>query len=546
MRFPLRSLLFAALPLALTLAGSARADSLATGGPADNFAIKAYVSGLGDVTDFAWTPDGRMVITQKSGGVKVRTTTGTVVDAGSFPVNTASEQGLLGVVVHPSFGVGTNRTLFFYYSLAASAGGTELDRHRVVTIDLKDDNTLGTEKVILKDLRGPANHDGGGLAIGPDGKLYVGVGDTGCNSGTGPGATTPPANYFGTCLSNANGKVLRINLDGSIPTDNPIAAGASVTACGSGTACTAERTDPLTLAPSTAPRSEIWAWGFRNPWRFWFDPKTSNLWVGDVGEVTYEEVDIVKKGKHYGWPWREAAHGWVNGQCQKITPNVGDCVDPIYECQHASTTATEDGDCEAITGGVIIDTCSWPTAYQGLYYFADNVHGTMWTLQPNAARDGVVAHSRKDFGNITGGSVPVSMHQGPDGNLYVAALPGRVVQIAPKTPIACGGDAGTDTGPATDTGAGVDGSAGDSGVSDSPTTGDTFTPPTSEDSGTISGPDGSTPDDGSVNGAAPTDSSGGCGCVVTGAEASSVGALASLAALGAMLMRRRRGRSSRS
>jgi uncharacterized protein (TIGR03382 family) len=532
--------------LALLLPIDAHADTLAAGDPTTYFNFGNHVTGVPAVTDFRWLPDGRMVIVRKSGQVHVRTTTGTLVAAGSFSVDTGSEKGLLGVEVDPAFA--TNSRLFFYYSRSGTGTdpGTDTDRHRVVSITLKADNTLDmtTEKILVRGLRGPANHDGGALAIGPDGKLYIGTGDTGCNSGVAPGGTI--TNYFGTCLTNGNGKILRVNLDGTIPSDNPLSALTAVTACGSSCG-----TAPTTTG---APRTDIWAWGFRNVWRMWFDPMTGNLWVGDVGEVTHEEVDIVTKGKHNGWPWREGAAGYPVTKCTEISPNVGNCVDPVYYCRHGGASGGVDGGCTSITGGVIVDSCDWPATFRGLYFFADNANNSMWTIQPNTARDGIVAGSRKNFGSVSNG--PVSMRTGPDGALYVASLgDGRIARFAPKTPVSCG-DAGVDTG--TDTGADTavaDTATADTAMSDTAmsdtATGDTATTmdtgvatedtgSTAEDTGTSSADSSvtgdSTVDDTGTDVTAGTDDTGGCGCTTVGG--SSASPLVLLAALA--LLRRRR------
>ena len=513
-RMRTRSRLFSLLVPFVLVGAASRVASADTWDPTVTaaFDISDYVTGLGQVTDFRFLPDGRMIIVEKDGASHTRLADGTLVDAGSFPVNTVSEQGLLGVEVDPAFA--TNHKLFFYYSAAASAGGTNDDRHRVVSMTLKADNTLDftSEQILVRGLHGPANHDGGGLALGPDGMLYIGVGDTGCNSNTAPDPPYTPTNFFGTCLSNGNGKILRVALDGSIPSDNPLAGLTAVSACGTGGACGAEATNPASI-PNAAPRTEIYAWGFRNPWRFWFEPTTNKLWVADVGEISYEEIDIVEKGKHMGWPWREATHGWPNSKCQEIVPNVGDCVDPVYECSHSATTATEDGDCQSINGGLIVDSCTWSAPFKGLYYFGDNSRGTLWTVQPTAARDGIVKGSRKQIGKLAG-AVPVSIRGGPDGNLYIAALPGRIIRLAPKTPATCppGTDAGTDAGPPSDGG--------------------------TNDSGSSGGDSSTNPDGGSGG---DTGSSSGCGCTVVGAQDVRVGALA-FAGLAAIVVTRRRRR----
>lgn len=420
-----RSPCTALILIAALLAACPQADAEERLAPAvaQSLTLSVVASGLGPTTDLAFLPDGRMVIIAKDGTVRLRAPGGALRVLARFPVDEESEKGLLGVAVDPEFA--RTRRLFFYYSLADGSGGTDADRHRVVSLVLSPSDTLelGAQRVLVRGLRGPANHDGGALAIGPDGKLYIGVGDTGCNSGEPPEPPRPPSNYFGTCLSNGNGKILRVNLDGSIPADNPLTQVQSASACGA--TC---RVAP-TLGP---PRADIWAWGFRNPWRFGFDPQTGRLWVGDVGEISYEEITIARAGRHHGWPYREGPHGFPTDKCRETRPDTGPCVDPVYHCRHGEAAGGVDGGCQSITGGTFLHGPRWPAALRGRYVFADNVHGRLWTLAPSAARDGVVAGSRQDLGRVAG--LPVSLRSGPEGDLYIAVLPGRVLRISPRGP----------------------------------------------------------------------------------------------------------------
>jgi MYXO-CTERM domain-containing protein len=485
-------------------ASAADAQTLAAGAPTDNFQFSNFATGLGQVTDFRFLPDGRTIIVSKTGEVRVRTAAGMVVSAGKFDVDTESEKGLLGVEVHPQFA--TNKTVFFYYSLSNAAGGTDLDRHHVISMTLKDDNTIdmATLKVLVKDLRGPANHDGGALTLSKDGtKLFIGVGDTGCNKS--PADGVPPGNYFGTCLTNGNGKILRINLDGTIPSDNPLNTETAVTACGSGCGD----------APTTtgAPRKDIYAWGFRNPWRIWNDPVTDKLWVGDVGEGAWEEIDIVEKGKHYGWPWREGKHGWPVTKCTEIKPNVGNCSEPQHEQAHS-------GSVKSINGGLILDFCDWPAAFRNLYFFGDNVTGSMWTVQVTAGRDGIVAGSQKDFGSVPA-AVSFQSGAGADHSLYVASLgASKIVKFEPKMKETC---------PTPPPDAGMDSTTTDTGVVD-------------PDGGPVTdsalGDDASVGNDGGNNDTPGTGDEGGCGCSTPGSDAARHGWMA--LALMMLILRRRR------
>jgi glucose/arabinose dehydrogenase len=443
--------------LVCALARASAADVLSTTGspsPADAFDLdSSFVTSDDPITDFRWLDDGRLVIVAKTGTVWVRPAGGgALVSAGAFSVDTSSEKGLLGVAVDPQFA--QNGRLYFYYSADAGAPlpGTDADRHRVVVRTLSGANQLGAETLLLHGLRGPANHDGGALDVGPDGYLYVGVGDTGNNSNTVPEPPYTPTNFYPTCLADdptghgaGNGKILRIALDGSIPASNPLVGATNVTACGSGPATA------ISPANVGAPRTEVYAWGFRNPFRLWVDPQTGKVWVGDVGEISYEEVDVVVPGRHHGWPWREGVHGWPTTKCTDVrigTAGGGapihdeDCVEPVYSCRHDDTGGLDqslDGGCDAITGGQIVDSCDWPPPFRGRYYFADNANGSLYALTPNATRDGIVG-GRVDVGSVAP-DIPVALRTGPDGALYVAVFPAsgtsRVVRIAPKAPVVC-------------------------------------------------------------------------------------------------------------
>ncbi|HEY6556406.1 MAG TPA: PQQ-dependent sugar dehydrogenase [Polyangiaceae bacterium] len=441
----------------------ARADSLSTEAAAVFELNERFVTGLSQTTSFAPLPDGRMVITQKTGEVLVRRTDGTLENAGRFSVDSGSEKGLLNVLPHPSFS--SNGLLYFYYSLPNGDGGNrDRDRHRVSTVQLGTNNRLdmGTLRELVKDLYGPANHDGGALAIGPDGKLYIGVGDTGCNSQQLVEPVYDPTNYYATCLSNGNGKILRVNLDGTIPSDNP-RVGATVTACGP--SCGAV---PTGTAPA---REDIWAWGFRNPWRFWFDSRTGNLWLGDVGERSYEEINVIpqaNKGKHYGWPWREGRKGHPRTTCNQSTPGSGDCVEPAYVCRQGVFADEQVQDlCRSIIGGFIMDSCQWPAPFRGRYFFADSalVPSPLWSLDVAGDRSGVVAQSRRNFLTATQGIVHLA--PGNDGALYYAVHGNHIGRVAPKTPATCpdGGAAGAGGSAGAGAGGAAGGAAGNGGAS---------------------------------------------------------------------------------
>jgi glucose/arabinose dehydrogenase len=427
------------------LCGSAPASAQnLIGAAATDLDLKNYAKGLSKPTDIVILPDGRGVVTQQLGDVLVFTN-GVKSTAGHLPVEQNNgEQGLLGVVADPNFA--NNHYLYFYADIGAAA-----NKHTIVRIVLGNDNMLGTQTVILgpgaptPGIYGPANHNGGAMVI-YENQLYIGVGDTGANA-------TPPTNKFGSCLNQANGKILRINLDGTVPADNPLSNVPMVTACTS-------QNSAFTMA---APDKRIWAWGFRNPFRFWIDPSgpaKGTMWIGDVGEVTREEVTVGKGDSHYGYPFVEGTKDWgptaTNGpanECMGMTP-ARPCTPAVFDYPHAN------GD-NCIIGGPIMGGCGWPAAWASRYVFGDHGSGNVWTLDVNGGRTGVMGGSTP-FAKVSG---PSSFRMGLDNALYIVEVDGGAVErVTPKMqPANCGiPDGGLP--PTPDAGGGVGGSNGAGGT----------------------------------------------------------------------------------
>lgn len=398
--------------------------------------LTQFATGLSQPTAAAFLPDGRLVAIGKEGGIRVRPAAGGAwINAGAFDVETTSEQGLIGLAVDPEFSA-SNR-LYFYYS---QNGSPVTNRHRVAyaLIDPVTSIVDVANKVdILTGIYGPANHDGGGLMFGPDGYLYIGAGDTGCNCNCPPGQAD---NYFPTCLTNFNGKIMRLGRDGEIPPDAAL-AGVDTAACGlpGGSYCsTGPNVVPNQSTPQPA-RAAIYNWGFRNPWRFVFDEQTGFLWVGDVGEITWEEITIsTGPNQHHGWPFREGFHGLAVTRCGESTPMSGNCKEPAYEYNHSESPSGGQG---SVSAGAFSNDCSWPAPWRGRFWFGDYNKSRIWTLTPNAARDGIEAGSRTTI--VTSASGPVHFFNGPDHAIYFVAIAGGDIwRIAPLNPASCDGDGG--------------------------------------------------------------------------------------------------------
>ena len=427
-----------AVVVTATAGGSARAQGLAAGDPEMKFEMTVFVRALTNVTDIAFLGDGRAVITMKGGEVVVRQANGMLRRAAAMFTLTAnnSEQGLLGVVAHPAFA--TNKTVYFYASM-----GDPANKHKVIKGVVADDGaiTLDTMNPVLgMGLEGPANHNGGGLII-HNNQLYISTGDTGANA-------TPPSNKYASCLNKPNGKILRINLDGTVPADNPLRGMTGVTGCDSVRADFGMR----------MPDERIYAWGTRNAYRFWIDPMTGLLWIGDVGEGTKEEISVGTKGTHFGYPFHEGTVAYMqpwNMGCMGMVPATA-CTPAAFDYN------TTRGGPNCVIGGLIPDGCGWPADYKTKYVFGDHGSGNVWTLDVTPDRRGVVANSRKDFGMVNGVS---SFRMGDDHSLYIVAHDsGLIAKVTPRNrPPECASAAPADGGAAGAGGGGGRGGGGGGG-----------------------------------------------------------------------------------
>ncbi len=492
-------------------------------GVASDLNLDLVLSNLSAPTGGDFLPDGRMLITEQfSGRILLWDGANPPTTVGTVPVETGNERGLLGLAVDPEFT--TSRRIYFYYS----TGGSQAAGYALMDAGTDVIDTANITNV-LTNMGENRNHNGGAIAFGPDNHLYIGVGDSGCNCGCAPGTNT--SNFRSTCLTGLMGKVLRIDRDGGIPSDNPLVNETAVAACGRNAGCRGAGTPPTETG---APRTEIYNWGFRNPWRFAFDDQTGHLWIGDVGEVTYEEITIsTGPGQHHGWPYREGDEGQPATRCNEITPQSGNCKAPAVVYPRAEQPQSRSA---SVTGGVFSNHCSWPVAWRGVYWFGDYAKARVWSVTPNAARDGV------DGGRtviVTGAQGPVHFMQGPNGAVfYLDVNTGTLWRITPAQPEPCddmdagpGPDADVDAGPAPDSGDAPDsGPAVDTGVAE-PDTG-----VAEPDTGVVTADAGVSPVDAGETGE-PLDNDG-CRCVE--AEQPATGWAGLAAVFGLLLITRRR------
>jgi len=346
-------------------------------------ALEPFTIGLTLPVGIVSAGDTRLFVVEKQGRIRIVQPTGQILeppflDIQSLVRSEDQEQGLLGLAFEP----GDATTFYVYYIAKAEHsqyGVATLARYRTnaQNPNLADPTSAQT---IFTQQKYYTNHNAGDLAFGPDGNLYVAVGDGG-GGGDPDEVTQDLSTYFG--------KILRIHVTGAltytIPGDNPFY---------------------LDNDPTTLP--EIWVYGMRNPWRMTFDRATDNIFFGDVGESKWEEVNLIPftttGGLNYGWDCYEGNAPFEPAGCGPITAYVA----PIYAYPHV-------GQCTSVTGGYVYRGSQYPNM-QGHYLFGDFCHNRLNSLIPDGLGGWTpVTHTVSI-------NQPAAFGQDPSGELYVAAI----------------------------------------------------------------------------------------------------------------------------
>jgi glucose/arabinose dehydrogenase len=358
---------------------------------------------------------GRIFVVEQDGLIKILGG-GTFLDISAAVRSTGSEEGLLSVAFPPNYASSGFFYVYFTDSRGANDGDNVLARFQVSEGD-PDSADAGSEQILMV-FEHPfeSNHNGGQLAFGPDGYLYIGTGDGG-------GGGDPYENAQD--LDSLQGKLLRIEVGGRapdpLPTPGPNTLYLPLILNSGGPLYTIPPDNPF-LSDAGA-LDEIWAYGLRNPWRFSFDRVSGHLWLGDVGQGTWEEIDVQlassSGGENYGWDCREGAHSYAdpngdfNANCTGLV-----FVEPIYEYDHTLGCS--------ITGGFVYRGASIPSL-QGIYLYADYCSGRVWGLQLDGA-----TWVSQELAN--GGFGLSSFGEDEAGELYLTRLDGRIFQVVEVTP----------------------------------------------------------------------------------------------------------------
>lgn len=335
-----------------------------------------FASGLTSCVCIANVGDNRLFVVDQHGSVSILNPSGTVISPAFLDIHDrvvyGGERGLLGIAFHPQYQ--TNG--YFYVNYVGAGDSTHISRFKVSAGNPNQADPQSEFK-LLTIFQPYQNHNGGDLNFGPDGYLYIGLGDGG--SGGDPGNRAQNPKEF-------LGKMLRIDVDHgnpyAIPTTNP-------------------------FYNSSTTLGEIWSLGLRNPWRFSFDRLTGDLWIADVGQDAVEEIDFQpagdRGGENYGWRCYEGNQGYNNSLCNTNAILTF----PIYTYPHGSECS--------VTGGYVYRG-SPSSPYYGYYFFADYCSDRIWTLH-NASGTWV----KEDFGQFSGNNFS-TFGEDATGQLYVAGV----------------------------------------------------------------------------------------------------------------------------
>jgi len=348
---------------------------------AGGFSRPLYLTHAGDGS-------GRLFVVEQSGQIKI-IQDGAIAETPFLDVsslispealgNDYTERGLLGLAFHPDYA----ENGFFFINYTDRSGNTVVERY---TVSADDPNAADPNSAVqLLYIEQPyRNHNGGHMAFGPDGYLYIALGDGGS-----AGDPQNNAQNLGTLL----GSILRIDVNSdqgySIPENNPFVGNADA-------------------------RPEIWAWGLRNPWRFSFDRATGDLYIADVGQGEWEEVNVQPAsstgGENYGWNIYEGSHTYAGGEA------ATEVIMPVFEYSHSGT-----GGC-SVTGGHVYRGETLPEL-QGIYFYGDWCTGTIWS----GSQDSSGAWQTSVF--MESGIQISSFGEDEAGELYVVDHNGSILRL---------------------------------------------------------------------------------------------------------------------
>ncbi len=326
----------------------------------------------------------RLFVVEQVGRIKIihpnhSTTTFLDIDP---RVLSGGERGLLGLAFHPQY----SSNGYFYLDYTDNDGHTTISRFQVSSNP--DIANVNSEQILFKINQPYSNHNGGQLLFGPDGYLYIGMGDGGSG-----GDPQNNAQNLNTPL----GKMLRIDVNQGVLYGIP-------------------SSNPYVNTPNADPR--IWAWGLRNPWRFSFDRLTGDLYIGDVGQNEWEEIDFLPKdtlgGTNFGWRCMEGSHVYNTDPPCDSPSYLATLTGPITEYSHSVG--------RSITGGFVYRGLLNP-GLQGIYFFADYVNGKIFSLQNNNG-------SWVQTLEITTGFLTSAFGEDENGELYVVDYSGSVRQLS--------------------------------------------------------------------------------------------------------------------